>query len=304
MSDADRHTTAIAAQQLGLVSMDQAFAAGLSPGQVQRRVQSGAWTRIARGVYRIAGAPETWDQAALAACLSRPGAVVSRLTAARVHDLTSSVHPLPSVTVPMGTSSRVSAARTHRARLTPIDICQVGPIPVTTIERTLVDCAEMLGPRRLCDLVDAAMHTKRITARSVDDAWERAERAPGRRGRKQLERALVAWRNPVTADLAAEVRLIRILHQWGFPDPERQIPIIDRHGTTIARVDLGWSPQRVGIEYDSERWHGPDRWQADETRHRSIEAAGWSLLRADKLDLRPGRSRLREALERAWPTAA
>lgn len=60
----------------------------------------------------------------------------------------------------------------------------------------------------------------------------------------------------------------------------------------------------MGVEYDSERWHGPERWQADEARHQAIEAAGWTLVRADKLDLRPGRPQLRESLDRVWPNAA
>jgi hypothetical protein len=285
--------------------MAQAAAAGLSPGQVRNRVKAGVWIPVVRGVYRVAAVPATWEQAVLAPCLSHTGLVaVSQLTAVRVHDLQPGSPPRPDVTVPMGQTSRVSGATTHRARLTPIDIERIGPIPVTTIERTLVDCAAILGPVRLQRIVDAAMHTKRITARSVDEAWERAQRAPGRWGYAKLHAALADWRGEIVPDTAGEVRLIRVLRQWGYPEPERQIPIVDAFGETIGRVDLGWSPQRVGLEYDSERWHGPERWAHDESRHEAIEARGWRLLHADKLDLRPGRPRLRDDLASVWPTAA
>lgn len=229
---------------------------------------------------------------------------MSWLTATRLQGLSTSAPLRPDVTVPMGQTSRLSGATTHRARLTPIDIERVGPIPVTTIERTLVDCAAILGPVRLQRLVDAAMHTKRTSARTVDAAWERAQRAPGRWGYDKLMTALEDWREGIAPDTAAEARLIRVLRQWGFPEPERQIPIVDESGQTIGRVDLGWTPQRVGLEYDSERWHGPERWERDEARHRAIEALGWSLLHADKVDLRPGQRRLRNDLDRSWPTAA
>lgn len=305
MIDADRLLATRAATQLGLISVAQAMEAGLSRGQVSRRVQTGAWIRVVRGVYRMACVPETWEQVVLAPCLAHPGlAAVSQLTAVRLHGLHPSAPPRPDVTVPMGQTSRLSGATTHRARLTPIDIERIGPIPVTTIERTLVDCAAILGPVRLHAVVDAAMHTKRITARSVDAAWERAERAPGRWGFEKLQAALKDWRSEITSDSAAEVRLIRVLRQWGYPEPERQIPIATAAGEIIARVDLGWSSRRVGIEYDSERWHGPERWQRDEERHQAVEALGWHLLHADKLDLRPGRPRLRDDLERLWPSVA
>jgi hypothetical protein len=305
MIDADRVLAVRAGSQLGLISLAQATAAGLSPRQVKYRVKTGAWIPIARGVYRIASTPATWEQTALAPCLGATGPIaVSRLSAARIHRLEPAAPIPPDVTVPMGGTSRLQGTATHRARLTPIDVERVGPIPVTTIERTLVDCAAILGPVRLQRLVDAAMHTKRVTARSVDEAWERAERAPGRWGHAKLLAALETWRGDITPDTAGEARLIRVLRQWGYPDPERQIPIVNAAGETIGRIDLGWSPQRVGIEYDSERWHGPERWEHEEARHAAIEALGWCLLRADKLDLRPGQARLRDDLKRVWPPAA
>lgn len=305
MSEADQRVAALAASQLGLISYPQARASGLSVGQVKYRIKTGAWIPVLRGVYRLAGVPKRWEQRALAPCLAREGlTAVSRLTAARMHDLQRSSPFLPDVTVPMGHAAQLPGATIHRARLTPIDVERIGPIPVTTIERTLVDCAAILGPVRLQQLVDAAMHTKRTSARAVDAAWDRSQHAPGRWGHKKLLAALEDWRGEIAPDTAAEARLIRVVRQWGFPEPERQIVITDASGQAVGRVDLGWSPQRIGLEYDSERWHGQERWAHDERRHRAIEALGWTLLHADKVDLRPGQTGLRRDLERVWPNAA
>ena len=305
MIDADRALALRAARQIGLVSLVQAKADGLTQRQVQHRVDTGAWIRVVNGVYRMADAPVTWEQAALAPCLGYKGLIaISKLSAVRAQGLDPAGPVPPDVTVPMGRASRLTGTTTHRARLTPIDIDMVGPLPVTTVERTLVDCAAVLGPVRLQRLVDAAMHTKRITVRSIEDAWDRSQRSPGRWGHSKLMAALEDWRGEIKPDTAGEARLIRVLRQWGYPEPERQIPIVNAAGETIGRVDLGWSPQRVGLEYDSERWHGPERWAHDEARHAAIEALGWHLLRADKLDLRPGQAQLRNDLKRVWLGAA
>ena len=56
----------------------------------------------------------------------------------------------------------------------------------------------------------------------------------------------------------------------------------------------------IGIEYDSPEFHGPSQWVHDEARHQAIQRLGWTLLHADKLDLRPGEGTLRQGLDRVW----
>lgn len=92
------------------------------------------------------------------------------------------------------------------------------------------------------------------------------------------------------------------MKQWGYPSPERQIVIRDGDGQVIGRADVGWRPQTIGIEYDSEEWHDRSRWPSDEARHARIERTGWRLLSADKSDLRAGERSLRDALTREWPS--
>ena len=243
----------------------------------------------------------SWQTIVLAPCLAHaPHANASLLTGARVHGLTRTSPSKPDVCVPFEKTSRVSGATSHRARLTPLDRTMVGPIPVTSIERTLVDLAAVLGPLHLRSIVDSAMHTGRITARSVDEAWERSQRAPGRKGRGNLMAALETWRPAIRPGSPAEARLLRQLRQWGYPEPDRQIVVKDGAGSVVARIDAGWQTRRVGLEYDSEEWHGEDRWSHDEARHALLESLGWSILHVDKIDLRPGERRFRRELEHAW----
>ena len=53
---------ALAIRQHGVVSRRQLLALGVSARQVERRVESGALSAAHRGVYRVAGAPPSFDQ--------------------------------------------------------------------------------------------------------------------------------------------------------------------------------------------------------------------------------------------------
>lgn len=286
--------------QRGLITRAQATEAGMSAGQIDRRIRRGQWTRIAPQTFRVAGVPTDWRDLALGACLAGHGGLASHRTATALFGI-GSPHRLPEVTVEYGRNARSSTALIHRARVDPIDRTTLDGVPTTTLARALVDCAEVLGGGALRTRVDSAMHEHSwLTARAVEVAWERAQHRPGRRGWANLDAALDDWRLPIRPGSPAELRLIRLVTSWGFPEPLRQVPVVDATGQTIARLDVGWVRRRLGLEYDSERWHGPTRWAADEARSRAVEAAGWNLLHADKLDLRPGASRLRRVLERAW----
>jgi hypothetical protein len=303
METADARANDLMARQHGLLTRQQAFDAGLSPGQIQRRLASGAWKLVGPSTYASAAAPAVWPQAAAAACLSGSvDAVSSNLTAADLNGLARSNRMRPEITVPFGRSTQRPDVTVHRARLHPIDRTVVDGVPTTTVARTIIDCAGWMGTKRLKALVDTAMHQQRnLTVRAVEAAWDRSQAAPGRHGRAGLWSALDDWREEIRPGSPAEMRLRRQLVQWGFPEPEHQVPIEDEDGIVIARADLGWIRVKVGFEYDSDDFHGPDRWAADERRHQKIERLGWTLLHADALDLRARSRDLLAALRRAWP---
>src|SRR5258708_5677602 len=80
---AARQVAAVAAERHGVFSRAQARACGMSLATIDRRLTSGVWERLYPGVYRLAGAPATWQQALLAACLALGAdAVVSHRAAA------------------------------------------------------------------------------------------------------------------------------------------------------------------------------------------------------------------------------
>jgi len=293
------------ARQGGVFAVSQAYEAGFSRAQIARRVATGRWCRLGAGVYGIVGAPPGWRRDLSAALLGAPeDAVVSHLTAAAMLGIAAAPPTRPHLIVPYERSSKSPLAVVHRARLHPIDQRNTLGIRTTSGARTLVDCAATLTAPELKRLVDAAMHADpRLRASDVDLAWDRSQRRPGRHGLRPLRAALEDWRPAIRPGSPPELRLIRLVQQWGYPEPERQIKIMDRTGVLVGRIDAGWRNRKVGLEYDSDRWHGPSRWARDEPRHARLEQLGWRIIHVDKVDLRAGERSLHAALAAAWSQA-
>ncbi len=290
--DGDRRIGRVAAARHGVVTSADARRAGLSGRQVQWRVETGRWRRVARGVFVVAGAPATPHQAVLAACAAGPtGSVASHLSAAFLFGLlpaSSSVH----VTVGPSQSNTSRLAVVHRARLSRPDRTRVGAIPSTAPARTLVDLASVLDAGRTRELLDKSLVAGRTTRRAVDAALDRATAIQSPRGAAVVRAALEPWRSGITFESVAEVRLFRRFRSWGLPDPVGQHVVVDAAGSFVARVDFAWPERKVAVEYQGEAFHGLGRAAADEARIARLESLGWRVEEAGADDLRPGSARL------------
>jgi len=68
----------IAEKQSGLICRDQAIRTGMSEPAIGRRLGAGRWRQVLPGVYRVAGAPASWERSLKAATLwGVDGCVVS-----------------------------------------------------------------------------------------------------------------------------------------------------------------------------------------------------------------------------------
>lgn len=296
----DQRADRLASRQYGLISRTQALACGLTRNQVQGRVSAARWIAVAPSVYRIAGAPTSWQQNTMAACLAGPsGTLGSHLTAAALYGWCDPPL-LPHVTVGRSTSARKRIFVAHRANLQLEDRTLVGGIPATAPARTVVDSATLLTGRPLGELIDNALCSPLTDGGAVSAALDRAARGPGRKGSAELRRALEDWDPRVRPGSPAELRALRLIRQWGFATPVQQFVVRGADGSFVARLDLAWPEPKVGVEYDSVRFHAQNRWDGDEARHASLRAVGFEVISMDKADLLPGDRRLRDDLERAF----
>jgi hypothetical protein len=298
-----------ASRQWGAFTGVQARDAGLSYRQIDYRVRVKRWRREARDVFVLTGTPRTWQQQAMTACFAGPaGTVVSHLTAAAVYRLGKAPDE-PHVTIPRkANGERIRGAVVRRANLRPGDKAVKDRLRCTAPVRTVLDCSELLEYEELCDLVDSALCRKLMQPsrliRAADAAWLSA-RGTRRAGLGRLRQALDVWRSGAFPGSPPEVKLQRRLKEWGFPPAQRQVEIRDRNGRLIAKADIGIVEWKVFIEYDSDEHHGPRYWIADGERLDQVEAeTGWRMLSADRFDLRPSTSNLRNRLEKLRPPEA
>ena len=134
-----------AVSQEGLFSAQQAAAAGYSAQLLAHHVAAGRMTRVRRGVYRLVHYPagEHEDLVAVWLWTERVG-VFSHETALSLHDLSDVLPHKVHVTLPTNWRHRrlrvPDGVVVHFGNVSEAHRCWYGPVPTTTVERTLEDC--------------------------------------------------------------------------------------------------------------------------------------------------------------------
>ena len=278
--DARRRLNQIAASQHGLITVDQAVAAGLSPGQIRHKLATGEWLIMRRRVYAVAGAPATWAQAVAAAALSlQPAAWVSHATAGQLWGFPGVTGEEIDVLVDVGRRVRMAGVRTHRSQaLFSADLAQHLRIPVTSPERTLVDLSATLDEVALGRMLDDALRRRLVRLERLRTCVGRLGKSPGRR--PALVHALLAARLPGydPGDSDLETRVLRTLVAAGLPAPVQQHRV--RLGGRTFRIDLAYVAEKIAIEpdgWDSHRTRSA--FDDDRARANALVLDGWTLLR-------------------------
>ena len=294
---ADQRAGAVASQQAGAIAHRQALGAGLSDDQVEHRCRSGIWIRRVRGVYVVAGSSDSPEQRLWVAYLAVRAAsgVISHLSAAAFFGL-GSFPPLPHVTVPRAGSVDSRTAKVHRGNVPAGDRVRRDGLELTSVSRTIADCAVLLERGSFERLVDAALCRKLATAESVAAAAARAGRR--RHGAVLLRETLDCWHPRIEPGSPAEVRLLRFLGEQGLEDLVTQFEVHDLDGTFVARLDIASPKLRAGFEYDGVEVHGPRAWPRDEPRYAALRRLGWRVEGVTKIDLLPGEPRIRRIVQR------
>lgn len=153
VSDVLRDLAGVADGQWGFVTTAQASVLGVSRVRLQRLADAGVLQRAAHGVYRVAGAPVDEFASLRAAWLAvdpkraaedrlgdrHRGFVVSGPTAAWLHE-TGDLEPEPfELSYAVRRQTTREGIRVRRADLSDGEVTIRHGLPVTTVERTLVD---------------------------------------------------------------------------------------------------------------------------------------------------------------------
>ncbi len=136
----------VAASQEGFFTTRQAAAAGYSAPLLTHHQKAGRITRIRRGIYRLVHFPAGESEDLMVAWLwAEAAAVLSHQTALSLHGLSDSMPAQIHLTLPVDWQRRrlrvPKGIVLHYADMPDRDRTWAGPVPVTSIPRTLDDCA-------------------------------------------------------------------------------------------------------------------------------------------------------------------
>lgn len=271
---------ALAASQHGLLTRARALA-GLTEGQVRRRLESGRWVRMYRNVYRICGAPVTELQLLLAAVLAAgAGAVASHRAAAWLWGFDD--EPSLEVTVPANRGPRLASVTVHRQVLEPGSLTRRRSVPVTNPLRTLLDLAAIGDIELVEQALDRGMASRLFSLLAVEAELAR-EGGRGRAGTAWLRQCLdQRSRDCERAPSVLESRMVRLLRTARLPGPEHEYRVLGGR----YRVDFAWPLAKLAVEVDGYGSHSSWRaFQDDGTRQNDLVAAGWTVLRFTWRDL-------------------
>jgi len=275
-----------ATSQHGLLSTEQIRALGASKSEQATLVKSGTLNPVRRGVLRLAGAPATWEQRIMAACLGPgPAAVASHRSALRIWGLWTRWAGVE-VSVRYPASRSASGAIVHRSvDLIDEDVVEMNCIPVTNPSRTLCDIGSTFSDDVVQRLVDHAVAINLVTISGLIDVRRRVGEH-GRNGVVGLDTAIDGL--PAGADIAEsgpEIGLLRVLLEGGLPAPVAQHGV--RAGGRNYRLDLAYVDARLAIEYDGTEVHTRvESFVGDRRRQNDLVEAGWTILRFTHADRR------------------
>jgi hypothetical protein len=264
-----------AADEWGVVSLDELRQCGLSRDAVAVRVRNGRLHPIHRGVYVVGHANPTREGrflAAVKACW--PEAALSHFSAAALWDFVEWDERYPEVTV-RGTGTRTHRGiRVHRScTLDRIDVTRHKAIPVTSPARTLVDLAALVDYRALRRAVRQGLSSRRV---NLSELAETLGRLGPRRGVRNLAGIVAQGPAPTRSEL--EDVVLDLIRRGGLELPDVNVPLVLAGRRVVP--DFRWREQRLVLEADGAAWHDDRLAREDDAERQALlEAHGERVLR-------------------------
>jgi very-short-patch-repair endonuclease len=277
-ADRQRLVAALAAEQWGVLRRSDLHAAGLTDAAIHRWLEAHRIHRLHREVYALVPAAALAPQGRELAAVWAGGdeALLFCVSAAVRWGLLRVPPRLPQVLVRASGRHAVAGIDLHvTAALPDDDRTTRERVPITTVERTILDLA-------------AALHT--VSDRAVESAAAQAERDGWFRRPAQLRTAARARDRPGSARLrrildvgprlwrsAEEVMAAVALVEAGLPEPV----IAHRVTTDIGRieVDLSFPGYQLVLEVDGGQHRLTLNRRRDVNRDAALVRLGWVTVR-------------------------
>jgi predicted transcriptional regulator of viral defense system len=169
----------LAEQRAGHVTTAQADGVGVSRQQLSYLARTGSLERVAQGIYRLRRFPAQRFEDVIVACLwVGDDAVASHDTALAVHDLTDAMPTVIHVTTPRSFRGRRRGVKVHTSPLRESDRTERAGVPVTSVERTIMDVLARSGEQLAGAAAEQALARGLVTRRRLAAALA-THRDPG-----------------------------------------------------------------------------------------------------------------------------
>jgi very-short-patch-repair endonuclease len=271
------HWQGLAAEQDDLVARWQLLRSA-PLWAVEETIRRADWRTVHDGVYATNHAPITERQRLRGATLTAPNTYLAAASAAHVWGVrTLRRHPFAVVVRPGdGGPRRFGDVLVRRSRRLEGWTTTHRGIPITTIERTLIDLAVFLGPRALARAVREALRLGLTTPARLAGA---TLALPGARGARRVRLLALRYagldlhRSRSDAESFAQ----ELIAAAGLTRPDINRLVAGEEADLIFRA------ARVIIEIDGPQFH---RFPDDDLRKQEIwEKAGWTVLRISSDDV-------------------
>ncbi|MDQ4048240.1 MAG: DUF559 domain-containing protein, partial [Actinomycetota bacterium] len=248
------------------------------------RVACGRLHRVHRGVYAVGHPLETPASAYMSAVLAcGPGALLSHRSAAAHWGFYQCRRGQVDVSAESQRGRHLPGIDAHCSRtLAPADATTVRDIPCTSVARTLLDFAEVVGLRATERAVEEAERLRLFDGHKARDLLARAN---GRRGAAVLAAILDGYEEPPLTQLELERRLFELCESAGIERPQTQVQIA-LSGGDIVFADFLWPESELIVETDGRGTHGTRQaFERDRRRDRRLMMLGYRVARFTWLDV-------------------
>jgi very-short-patch-repair endonuclease len=264
----------LASRQHGLLEWTQSLAF-TTEKTIRYAARAGVLVPVHPAVYRIAGAPVTWEQTLLAACLAAgPESAVSHRSA--THDWGLGRFPgIVEIVTPRAKWPRLHNVRVHRSNdLREEHVTERHGIPITKPLRTVVDLGQS-ARWAVPDALELGLASRLFTLKAADAALAEFSRK-GRTGigifRHAVDERVLGEGIP---DGLLEPRMARLIRAHDLPMPAFQHEVAPG-----IRVDFAYVDRRIVIEVDGFATRRTATALAhDLARQNRIVNLAWTILR-------------------------
>ena len=256
MTEDFRQLADAATGQHGSVTAAQRGAAGVTRGQLRRRVQSGVLVPTGVHTYRspLGVSSALADLASLVVDCG-PNTYVSGPTAAALHGFDGFRLRAPfHVTIVRGRNVQRVHHHVHTTTELPlIDRATIERLPTLSAARTLIDLARFVDARRLTAALDSALRDG-LTAEVLLHRRIVEFRSKGRYGIPKLQAVVEGCDITRGGHSWLERRYLELCHRGRLPRPQTQ-QVLSRAGDRLVRVDCRFAGTPVVVERLGYRWH-------------------------------------------------